>query len=154
MKWLSWKCKVWKELPFLISSTLAPFFLTLRITVIRLFSIFLAWEMVLVLMSTGVSFGCAKAVSAGELEYIHAFFSKQRFSSIQLQCCLTFSWIELQMLLRCCLMHISTIILRHYLHLLYLCSCLDQGRNIYRYLCRIYGSFFSFSSIFSLWFIV
>ena len=33
------------------------------------------------------------------------FFHKQRFFSIQPQYCLTCSWIELQMFLRCCLMH-------------------------------------------------
>ena len=40
------------------------------------------------------------------------FFYKQRFFSTQPQCCLTFSWIELQVLLRCCLMHISIMIVR------------------------------------------
>ena len=38
--------------------------------------------------------------------------SKQRFFSTQRQCCLIFYWIELQMLLRCCLIHISIVILR------------------------------------------
>ena len=50
---------------------------------------------------------------------------KQRFFSPQPQCCLTFSWIELQILLMCCLIHISIIILSHILYLLYLCLCLD-----------------------------
>ena len=39
------------------------------------------------------------------------FCQKQCFFSTQPQFCLTFSWIELQMLLRCCLIHLSTIIL-------------------------------------------
>ena len=43
---------------------------------------------------------------------IHAFFNKQHLFSTQPQCCLTFSWIELQMLLKCCLIHKSIIILR------------------------------------------
>ena len=46
------------------------------------------------------------------------FFYKQRFFSTQHQCCLTFSWIELQMLLKCCFIYL-TIILRHILHLVY-----------------------------------
>ena len=36
----------------------------------------------------------------------------------------TFSWIELQMLLRCCLIHIAITILRHILSWVYLCPCL------------------------------
>ena len=49
---------------------------------------------------------------------IRAFFYKQRFFFLTRPlCCLTFSWIELQLLLRCCLIHISTIILRHFLKL-------------------------------------
>ena len=42
------------------------------------------------------------------------FFHKQRLFSTQPQRCLSFSWVEVQMLLRCCLMHISIIILRHF----------------------------------------
>ena len=42
------------------------------------------------------------------------------------QCCLIFSWIELEMLLRCCIIHIS-IILRRFLYLLYLRKCQDLG---------------------------
>ena len=53
------------------------------------------------------------------------FFNKQRLFSTQPQCCLTFSWIELQMLLRCCLIHVNVIILRHFLFSLYLHPCLD-----------------------------
>ena len=33
--------------------------------------------------------------------------------------------IELQMLLRCCLIHVGIIMLRYFLYLLYLCSCLE-----------------------------
>ena len=76
---------------------------------------------------------------------IHAFFCKQRFFSTQPQCCLTFSWTELQMLLRCCLMHKNIIMLIHFLHLLYLCPCLDLG------LVMIY---FSFLSLFPLWLVL
>ena len=43
-------------------------------------------------------------------------FYKQRFFSTHLQCCLTFSWIELEMLLRSCLINIGIIILRHFLY--------------------------------------
>ena len=38
------------------------------------------------------------------------FFYKKRFFSTQPKCYLTFSWTELQMLLRCCLIHISIIL--------------------------------------------
>ena len=48
----------------------------------------------------------------------YTLFYKQYFSLTQPQCCLTFLWIEPQMLLRCCLIHISSIILRHFLYLL------------------------------------
>ena len=69
------------------------------------------------------------------------FFFKQRFFSTQPQCCLTFSWTELQILLRCCLLHnISIIILRHFLYLL----CLGLGLFV-SYLCDL---FFIFISIF------
>ena len=37
------------------------------------------------------------------------------FFSTYPQCCFTFSWIELQMLLRCCLIHITIIILRQFI---------------------------------------
>ena len=61
------------------------------------------------------------------MNYTLSFFYKQRFFSTQLHCCLTFSWIELQMLLTCCLIHISIITTRHFLCLLHLCPCLDVG---------------------------
>ena len=51
---------------------------------------------------------------------IHTFLYKQRFYSTQRQCCLTFSWTELQILLSCCLIHVSSSILRLVLHVLYL----------------------------------
>ena len=44
------------------------------------------------------------------------------------------------MLLRCCLIHISIIILRHFLYLLYLCSCLDLGLFM-SYLCDLFFIF-------------
>ena len=49
--------------------------------------------------------------------------------------CLTFSWIELQMLLMCCLIHISIIIPRHFLYLLI--SCLDLHLFM-SYLCDLF----------------
>ena len=48
-------------------------------------------------------------------------FLQATLFSTQPQCCLTFSWIELQILLRCCLIHISIIMLIHFLYLIYLC---------------------------------
>ena len=73
-------------------------------------------------------------------EGVTRFFWKQHFFSTQPQCCLTFSWIELQMLLRYCLIYISIIILRHFLYLLYLCPSLDQGLFI-SYLCYLFFIF-------------
>ena len=53
------------------------------------------------------------------------FFYKQRFSSTQPQCCLTFLWIELQLLLSCCLTYKNNIILRHFLYFSNLFSRLE-----------------------------
>ena len=50
------------------------------------------------------------------------FFHKQRFFPTQSHCCLTFSWIDLQMFLSCCLIYMTIIILRHIL-----CPCLGLG---------------------------
>ena len=71
-------------------------------------------------------------------------FNKQRFSSTKPQCCLTFLRIELQMLLRYCLIHITIIILRKILYLIYLCPCLGLGL-LMLYLCDL---FLIFSLIF------
>ena len=73
-----------------------------------------------------------------------AFFYKQRFFSTQAQCCLTFSWIQLHMLLWCCLLHITIITLRNILYLVYLCLCLCLILFM-SYLC---DQFFIFSLIF------
>ena len=72
------------------------------------------------------------------------FFYKQCVFSTKPQCCLTVSWIEPGMLLRCCLIHISMIILRHVLYLLCLCPRLDLGLFM-SYLC---DSFLIFIFIF------
>ena len=53
-------------------------------------------------------------------DQVHAFFYMQRFFLTQPQCCLTLSLHCLQMLLRCCLIHITIIIRRHNLYLVYL----------------------------------
>ena len=55
---------------------------------------------------------------------IHAIFYKESFLSTRLQCCLTFSWVEFQLLLKCFLIHISIVIPKHFL---YLCPCLNLG---------------------------
>ena len=62
--------------------------------------------------------------NAGHRYLATRFFYKQRFFSTQPQYCLAFSWTELQMLLRCCLIHISIMILWRFIHLLYFCLCL------------------------------
>ena len=54
-------------------------------------------------------------------------FYKQRFFSTHPLCCFTFLWIGLLMLLRCCLMDITIIRLRHILHLACRCPCLALG---------------------------
>ena len=56
-------------------------------------------------------------------DFLHAFF-------FQPHCCLTFSWIELQLLLRCCLIHISTIMLRYFFYLVH--SWLRLGLGLFR----------------------
>ena len=63
------------------------------------------------------------------------FFISNAFFLFKPQCCLTFSWVELQMLLRCCLIRISIIILKQVLYLQYLCPCLDLGPFMYRRTC-------------------
>ena len=75
-------------------------------------------------------------LSVCKICYKH-FFSKQHLFSAQLQCCLNFSWIELQMLLSCCLIHIAIIILSHILYLVYLYPCLDLGLFM-SYLCDLF----------------
>ena len=75
-----------------------------------------------------------------ENPWLRAFFYKQRLFPTQPQCCLTFSWIEPQKLLWYCLIHISIILLRHFLYLLYLCPCLDLGLFM-SYLCNLFFIF-------------
>ena len=49
----------------------------------------------------------------------------QRFFSAQPQCSLIFSWIELEILFRCCLMRVSITKVRKCFYILYLWPCLD-----------------------------
>ena len=76
----------------------------------------------------------------------YTLFLKVTLFSSQPQCCLSFSRIELQMLFRCCLIHVNIIILRHILYLVYLCLSLGLGPFML-YLCDL-------CFIFSLVFIV
>ena len=72
------------------------------------------------------------------------FFLISNMFSAQPQCCVTVSWIELQILLSYCLIHITIIITRYILYSVYLCPCLCLC--LFRsYLCKI---FFIFSLIF------
>ena len=57
---------------------------------------------------------------------LDAFLKKQCIFPIQPQCCLTFWWIELQMLLKCCLIHIDLILPWHFSDLVHMCLCLPQ----------------------------
>ena len=77
---------------------------------------------------------------------IHASFYKQRFFSTQPHCCLTFSWIELQMFLRCGLIPITIIIMKHILYLVCLCPCLGLGL----FMPSLCDLLFIFSLIFSI----
>ena len=81
-------------------------------------------------------------------EGMYAFFYNQCFFSTQLQCCLTFNefLMKLQVLLRCCLIHKSIIILTHFLYLLHLCACLELSLFM-SYLCDL---FFIFIFIFTM----
>ena len=57
------------------------------------------------------------------------FFCKQLVFSAQPQCCLTFLWLEFQMLLRCCLIDINIIILRHLIFTIFV--SMSRPRSIY-----------------------
>ena len=59
---------------------------------------------------------------------ITRFFIINAFFSTQLYSCLTFSWIELRMLLRYWLIYVTIITLRHIRHLVYLCLSIGLGR--------------------------
>ena len=61
------------------------------------------------------------------LKVHYTLFYKQHFFSTQPLFCLIFSKIELQMLLRCCLIHKSIIVLRHILCLVYSCPPVGLG---------------------------
>ena len=69
------------------------------------------------------------------------FFYKQRCFSDQSQCCLTVSWFELRMLLRCCLVYIIMIIPRRFSYLVYLCPCLDLSLFMSHYVIYCSVSF-------------
>ena len=67
-----------------------------------------------------------RVLSTIHIQYCYTLiFYKQHFFYLA-SMLLNFSWIELQVLLSCCFIHISIIILRHILYLVYLCPC--QGR--------------------------
>ena len=63
------------------------------------------------------------------------------FFSTQPQCCLTFSWIEVQMLLKYCLIYITIIILKYIWYLVYLYPC--QILNLF--MSYLYHLFFVFN---------
>ena len=62
--------------------------------------------------------------------------------------CLTSSWIELQTLLRYCLIHATITTPRHFLYLVYFLPCLGPG------LCYIFVISCTFEASFSLWLII
>ena len=75
------------------------------------------------------------------------FFHKQRLFLFQPLCCWTSSWMELQFLLRCCLIYIRIITVGHYLYLLYLRPCVNLCLFM-SYLCnRIFIFIFIFIMI-------
>ena len=65
---------------------------------------------------------------------------KQRFFSTQPQCCLTFTWIELQMFLWCWLIHISISIVRHLIFIAFV--FMSNPRSIY--VVSMWSFFFHF----------
>ena len=84
-------------------------------------------------------------IQSVNLEMLYTLFLyKQRFFSAQPQCCLIFSWIQLQMLLRSCLLYIIIIVLRHIWYLVDLCTYL----RLVLFMLHLYNLFFIFSLIF------
>ena len=71
--------------------------------------------------------------------YLRLFFISNALFSTKPKCCMNWalSWIERQMLLRCCLIHITIITLWCILYLVYLCPCLDLGQ-LMSYLCDLF----------------
>ena len=69
---------------------------------------------------------------------INTFFYKQQFFFTAPRCCFIISWIELQMLIRCCL-------IQHFIYLLCLSPCIYLGLFMLNLLCDL---FFIFISIF------
>ena len=85
------------------------------------------------------------AVSISERKLgITRFFIGNAFFSTQPQRCLSFSWIELQIVLRGCLIHVTIIMPRHILYLVYVCLCLGLGL----FVLYLYDLFFISSLIF------
>ena len=73
---------------------------------------------------------------------LHSFFKSNIFFNSTVF--LTFSWIELHMLLRCCLIHLSITILRDFLYLLYLYLFIDLSL----YMSYLWALFFILIFIF------
>ena len=69
------------------------------------------------------------------------FFYKQRSFSTLPQYCLTFSWFELQMLLRCYLIHIRIIIMRHYAEILFILHFFSMSRPRTMYIVSVWSIF-------------
>ena len=73
------------------------------------------------------------------MQKLYSFCFLSNVFSTQTHCYLTFSWIELQTLLRCCLIHVSIVIPKHFLYLVDLCSCL--GLDLFMYFARLSYTF-------------
>ena len=58
----------------------------------------------------------------------YTLFHKQYFYSAKPQCCWTFSWIKPKMLLRCCLIYITIIVLRHFMFRIF--ASMSRPRSI------------------------
>ena len=72
---------------------------------------------------------CDSLCHGNLLRFLLAATNKQRFFSTQPQCCLTFSWFELQILLRCWLIHLKIIIMRHFIFIILVSS--SRSLSIY-----------------------
>ena len=62
------------------------------------------------------------------IKYTFFLYATLFLNTASCRCCLTFSGIELQVLLRSFLIHVAIILLRHILYLVYLCLCLGLGQ--------------------------
>ena len=89
------------------------------------------WKKILLMKARGSSAKVWKR--GGFTPVLHAFFNKKLLFSAQPQCCFTFSWIEPQLLLRCCSIHTSIIILRLLIFTIFVSIYIVSMRSIFHF---------------------